>query len=211
MTQATGGPGLELVLDNRKLIIGFILLMIVCAAFFLFGFVEGKRQAMEAQNREQAGQASQGSPLPPPQQSSAGTETKPIEERPVQEQLDWYKKVNQKSEAEKKSATKPPAAATALPPAKKTPPPTPPAVNPAPTTTAPAAASYTVQVGAFKDRREAEKKGAELKSKGYEFSVSPLPTGLFGVRVGSFDSRAGAVEMQNRLRKDGFQTIIKTH
>ena len=32
-------------LDNRKLIIAFVLLMCICAGFYVFGFVEGKRQA----------------------------------------------------------------------------------------------------------------------------------------------------------------------
>ena len=40
--------GLDLVLDNRKLILVFAFLMLLCGGFFVFGFIEGKRQVVSA-------------------------------------------------------------------------------------------------------------------------------------------------------------------
>ena len=39
--------GLELVLDNRKIVIGFVLLIFICGCFFVIGFIEGKRQGFQ--------------------------------------------------------------------------------------------------------------------------------------------------------------------
>ena len=39
--------GTELILDNRKLILAFGALAVVCGAFFVLGFIEGKRQGIQ--------------------------------------------------------------------------------------------------------------------------------------------------------------------
>jgi len=79
--------------------------------------------------------------------------------------------------------------------------------RPAPTPAAPAAAagSFTIQVGAFKDKDTAESVATSLKGKGYEaYVVAPdgPEGGLFNVRVGTYTARADAERTQARLRDE---------
>jgi cell division septation protein DedD len=64
--------------------------------------------------------------------------------------------------------------------------------------------TFSIQVGAFKDRGSAESMVARLKGKGYAaFAVSPVGAdGLFNVRVGGFEARADAERIQDRLRDE---------
>jgi cell division septation protein DedD len=66
---------------------------------------------------------------------------------------------------------------------------------------APSAGSFSIQVGAFKDRASADSMVSRLKEKGYAaFAVSPAGAdGLFNVRVGTFEARADAERIQRRL------------
>jgi cell division septation protein DedD len=62
---------------------------------------------------------------------------------------------------------------------------------------------FTIQVGAFKERKAAESMAARLKARGFPaYVVSPAgaPNGLFNVRVGSYPARADAERVQVRLR-----------
>ena len=65
--------------------------------------------------------------------------------------------------------------------------------------------TYSVQVGAFRVRREAETKGKMLKAKGFECRIDlpETPDDLYLVKVGRFSSRAEAKAMQLRLKKSG--------
>jgi hypothetical protein len=47
MTDREPEAGHELVLDNRKLIIAFAVLIAICGAFFVLGFMEGRRQGFQ--------------------------------------------------------------------------------------------------------------------------------------------------------------------
>jgi cell division septation protein DedD len=73
-----------------------------------------------------------------------------------------------------------------------------------PKTVAPAAGTFTIQVGAFKDRASADSVVSRLKGKGFAaYVVSPgAAEGLFNVRVGSFASRPDAEHVQGRLRDE---------
>jgi cell division protein FtsN len=73
--------------------------------------------------------------------------------------------------------------------------------------------TYTVQVGAFRQPREAESRAAALKEKGFECLIeAPKTEGqLYTVKVGRFESRAEAVAMQRKLTKVGFSCYIKTN
>jgi cell division septation protein DedD len=68
----------------------------------------------------------------------------------------------------------------------------------------PAPGTFSIQVGAFKDRGSADSMVARLKGKGYAaFAVSPVGAdALFNVRVGSFEARADAERIQDRLRDE---------
>ncbi len=63
--------------------------------------------------------------------------------------------------------------------------------------------SFTIQVGAFKDKSTAESMAARLKGKGYAaYVVSPEggDPGLFVVRVGHYAARGDAERAEARLR-----------
>jgi cell division protein FtsN len=92
--------------------------------------------------------------------------------------------------------------------------PAPPAAKPAakapttPTTTAAAPksgpSSFTIQVGAFKDKATADSVVTRLKDKGFAaYLVAPESegSGLFNVRVGSYPARGDAERIQAKLRE----------
>jgi cell division septation protein DedD len=78
------------------------------------------------------------------------------------------------------------------------------AAKPSPAAPATGAASFTIQVGAFKDKATAESVVTRLKDKGFAaYVVSPEGAdGLFNVRVGSYPARADAERIQTRLRDE---------
>ncbi len=218
MAQLSAESGNEFILDNRKLIIGFMLLIVICGAFFVVGFMEGKRQAVQARSER----PSSGPAGTPSEAAARAVATPPVtpakngpaEDRSVREQLDWYKTI-QGGDTATRAVAEPSKSAEAEPTqAEKV-------TRPAAGTQKPAAgpkassgaAAYTVQVGAFRQRHEAESKADALKSRGYTFVIeSPAtPDGLFLVKVGNFNSRADAVAMERRLRKDGFTCFIKAN
>jgi cell division septation protein DedD len=84
-------------------------------------------------------------------------------------------------------------------------------IGPAPKAVAPTAGTFTIQVGAFKDRAAADSIVASLKGKGFAAYVVPLAAeGLFNVRVGSYASRADAEHIQVRLRDEqNFKPYIR--
>ena len=66
-----------------------------------------------------------------------------------------------------------------------------------------ALSSFTIQVGAFKDKAMADSLATRLKGKGYAaYIVAPEApgAGLFRVRVGSYPARADAERVQAKLR-----------
>ncbi len=77
-----------------------------------------------------------------------------------------------------------------------------------PANTAPkpvAAGTFTIQVGAFKDRATADSVATRLKGKGYAaYVVAPdgPEGGLFNVRVGTYEARADAERTQGKLRDE---------
>ncbi len=73
------------------------------------------------------------------------------------------------------------------------------------------ASSFSVQVGSFKNKRNAESLSAKLHKIGYESFVE-IPTGagdkLHRVKVGRFNSRQEAEEMASRLKESGYKVKI---
>jgi cell division protein FtsN len=208
----------ELVLDNRKLIIAFLLLIVTCGAFFLIGFMEGKRQGQSSRADLQVppvvGASKPAYPTPTSGEPTAATGGQPVDNSAIRSQLDWYGKVNAPTSKQEKDAVRPKPAQP--PPARQI------AVEraaaPAPTkreteTRVGATASrYHVQVGAFRQSDQAKSQVAALQAKGYVCSIIPPSQagGLYLVRVGDFPSRTDAVGMQLRLKKDGFSSFVKT-
>jgi cell division protein FtsN len=216
MEQRSAELGTELVLDNRKLILGFVLLVALCGACFIIGFMEGKRQAIQAKVEAIAPGSLVPTPSEIPSSTAAkipgkATEAAPAKDQTVRDPLDWYKNV-QRGDAEPgkpapKTKVVPPAqtsAATVTPTRGNNP--------PAPEVPVPAAkVSYSVQVGAFRQLKAAEAKVSDVKAKGFECVIEPpkAPNQLYLVKVGKFVARADAVAMQRKLANAGFSCIIK--
>ncbi len=222
MSQTGADSGTELVLDNRKLIITFLVLVVVCGAFFIIGFMEGKRQAVptRVERTPSDSTASTQAEAKGPDTKAAGrpTESTPIEDRSGRAPLDWYRNVQDKeSGAQKPSEAAKAARSTQTPPAKKPAVSQPQATKGTATTEAgsmvPAAnVTYTVQVGAFKQRQEADIRAAVLKAKGYVCVIDFKPVEqLYLVKVGKFDTRVDAKAVQLQLTKDGFSSFIKVN
>jgi cell division protein FtsN len=225
MNQTGADSGNEFVLDNRKLIITFLVLVFVCGAFFVIGFMEGKRQAVPTRVERNPSDsiAGTGAEARGPDTKAAGrpTESKPIEDQSGRAQLDWYRNTQGKESGTQKPSEAAKAAKTVkskpIPPAKKPAVSQPQVTKQTPITEAgsmvPAAnVTYTVQVGAFKQRQEADIRAAALKAKGYVCVIDFKPIEqLYLVKVGKFDTRADAKAVQLQLSKNGFSSFIKVN
>jgi cell division septation protein DedD len=165
-------PGRELVLDNRKLIIVFGLLIGICCCAFVLGFIEGKRQGIQHGNQA-AGESLQ----------KGGT------------------RETTATPAEPKHAT-PAASAPAKPDSAEQ---SRPSAEPAVT--------YSVQVGAFKQKSQLDARAKTLRQKGFQvWTEEPeAPDNLYLLKVGKFRSRPEAVAMQLRLKRAGISSFIKTN
>ena len=221
--RAPSDTSVEFVLDNRKLILVFAVLMALCTVFFVLGFVEGKRQGakLEADKTTRARLNTPAVSEPEANAASGNSAAKPMAERPVRVQLDWYKNVNQKSQpatmlpapdstgttaSEVKDRTSPEKekfSSSSKAPSPKSP----------PRPTISSHTTYSLQIGAFRQRQEATTAASALKAKGYACIVSPPTPGesYYRLKVGQFNSRADAIAMQLKLKKDGFATLIKTN
>lgn len=71
----------------------------------------------------------------------------------------------------------------------------------------PAASSYTVQAGAYRKAVYADRLQKELLRQDFPAVVSQ-GDGLYRVTVGTFPSLNEAAEMERRLRRAGYQTVI---
>ena len=69
--------------------------------------------------------------------------------------------------------------------------------------------AYSVQVGAFREKRQCEIKAQMLRSKGFESRIDPPQNSedLYLLKVGTFHSRAEAVAMQLQLKKAAFLAL----
>jgi cell division protein FtsN len=198
--------GLELVLDNKKLIIAFLVLISVCCFFFVFGFVAGKRQGIR-EGTQSATPVPNPNPVGTPgRESPVAAAPSPSTPEPVArpdgQSLGWYKNASQEKTADD-AAIKPPPQKKAKEAADKA------KAQASPSTPV----TYSVQVGAFRQKHEAEIKAQSLKSKGFDYRIeSPdSPQELYHLKVGKFSSRADAVAMQIQLKKSGFASFIKTN
>jgi cell division protein FtsN len=210
MDNRTKESASELVLDNRKLVIGFLLLLIICGTFFVIGFMEGRRQGLQSRveatppagDSESIAETAelQGAATPVPE-----AQAKPADPAKGREELDWYKNVNQDRRPEAK-LSQPEASASTPKPAPKQP------SQRAAAKQKTGAAVYRVQVGAFRQQAQAQALADALQAKGYSCEIeSPLGANdLYRVKVGAFSSRAEAVATQLRLKKDGYNSFIKT-
>jgi cell division protein FtsN len=227
MMDNSSDSGYELVLDNRRIIVFFVVLILICGCFFVVGFVEGKRQGYQAGSLAAAESAAKPDPdaakEQTPRAGGVDSESPMVKEDAEKQQLNWYKNVSgqEKKNEITRSPAEPVAASgkeTAKPAAVSAP--VAPAATPGKKPIEPAAASapvapagYTVQVGAFRQRQQVEAKAKLLKSKGFDcrIEVPQSSEDLYLLKVGRFKSRAEAADMQLRLKKNGFGSFIKTN
>ncbi len=222
MDNHSGENASQLVLDNRRLIIAFAFLIIICGSFFVIGYVEGKRQSLTRRSGQPAatGEIADTASAEPVEEKKAGVKPETAADKAVGEDLDWYQNVKRKA-TEPVQGLKPPAAsgsnrAVAESPAGSNPSHDPAgkqaALKPSNAPQAQGKVTYSVQVGAFRHKKEAEAKAEVLKAKHYKYVIEPSggTDSLFLLKVGRYESRADAVAMQLRLKRDGFVTFIKT-
>lgn len=69
---------------------------------------------------------------------------------------------------------------------------------------------YRVQVGAFRNRENADRLLYELQEQEYPAFLL-FENGLYKVQVGAFQQIGNAINMEQRLRNAGYDTVIVTH
>lgn len=202
----------------------FLLLALVCAVFFGFGYSMGRRSSLStasASDSVSAAVRTTGATKPTPglthsanpsgdssDASSSDDISSAGPQLPQPEQAPADAPVQQKPQ---------PATATAAPSAAEPPQFTPPAVSktvPAPALR-PAAAAVPgppalVQVAAVSHQEDADTLLSALKRRGYDVTVRHEPQDkLLHVQLGPFPTRKDADAMRQRLLADGYNAIVK--
>ena len=73
--------------------------------------------------------------------------------------------------------------------------------------------SFSIQVGAFSKRENAERLSENLRKKGYDVFVEKSYENdklIYRVKVGRFDTKKGAEEEAVKLKKEGFSVKIRS-
>lgn len=186
--------------DDREISLGpgtilglFLVLALICACFFGFGYSVGHRSAIAAAipatvlpavSTSSAAKPSAGSSIPPAPAAAAAGET-----------LSAPSSVP--ADASIAAAPKPQAPA---------------AIEPAPAApaAAPAAGSFMVQVAAVSSQDVADIEVSALKKDGYAVVVRHEPQDkLLHVQIGPFADKKDAEAMRQRVIGDGFNAIVK--
>jgi cell division protein FtsN len=205
--------GLELVFDNRRLIIVFALLIAICGCFFVVGFIEGKRQGFQDGSQTAGESAAKNSPDAEPAPASVPAASSEAPKSPPQDAADqplnWYDSINRRGDA---PTVGPPAALDSTPKSPLTPAAAVSTEKPRPPASA-ESGTYSVQVGAFRQKEEVEIQARSLREKGFDCRIEAPeePGQLYLLKVGNFRTRAEAASMQLRLKKEGVNSFIKTN
>lgn len=217
----------EISLGASTLLGIFLLLALVCAVFFGFGYSMGRRSAVSlapaADPAETASLKTTGAakptPAPKPSAESADQASASFDDS-----ASTAPKLPQPTPAPAAATQqKPqPVAAASAKPAAYSPAPqfTPPAVvsktAPAPAaphsaaTNAPAGPPALVQVAAVSHQEDADTLVNSLKRRGYDVAVRHEPQDkLFHIQLGPFPNRKDADAMRQRLLADGYNAIVK--
>ena len=202
---------LELVLENRQLLLTFFVIVALCGVFFSLGYIVGRNTLSGSPPVAQAsaGTADTGSkpsPMPPPAYSPTAPEPPAAEaaaEQPTPTtDLNFYQSVEEKQPDAKLEPAEP---------SKPTPP-----SQPLPASTAqtpPVAeppAGIMVQVSALTRREDANALVNLLKEKNLPVLVlSGSSDNLFHVMVGPYTNPKDAERTKAILELDGFRPIVK--
>ncbi len=207
----------ELILGNKQLLSLFFVVVVFFAAFFSVGYVvghgHGERTTVAASEdpavtQEEPRSARVPEALlreePPPPAAIRATAPASVRTPPTP-----APKKPTPTPQSAKPKPKPTRTARAKPARAKPAP-----VKPTPAKTRPAAAvggsAYHVQVAALRVRKDADLLAGKLKAKGYPAAVSESRgDGLIRVIVGPFASAEEAKTYRTRLKKDGFDTMLR--
>ncbi len=211
----------ELTLSTGSILAIFLGLVVLCGAFFGFGYNMGRKSAPTPLNMSdvstesaQPASASPGKPAPgstldavitPPPALPA---PKPARRTPppavVSEDTDGVPEPTTKTTPAK------PAAAVAAPIVRQPAPVAPAALSPSAASAPAAPGSYMVQVAAVSHQEDAALLVGALRARGY--TVSARNTGVdnfIHVQVGPFHDKKEADAMRQRLLTDGYNAIVK--
>jgi len=199
----------EIQLSNKQLVFYFMAGATGLILSFLAGVMVGRGvdanagevQAARAVPVQEEKVVAEEAPKPAPPAAQDLTYAQRLEADKQEDALD-----KPKGAAAAAAAPRAPKAAPTTPAPKQT---TPPAASstkarPVPKAVAPTAGTFTIQVGAFKDRASADSVVSHLKGKGFAAYVvnAGAADGFFNVRVGSFANRVDAEHVQGRLRDE---------
>jgi DedD protein len=188
----------ELTLSTSMILGIFLVLVLLCGAFFGFGYKMGSRKAT----------------LPV-------AAANPVSPQPAGDTFSGFKPAAGSPAGESSAAPAPatdtagdsgeaPSGATAA----ESPSPVAPAHSPAPVVTTPeapvAAGNFVVQVAAVSHEEDAQLLVNALRAKGYPVSAHVEPQDkFFHIQVGPFTNMKDATAAKQRLVADGYQPIIK--
>ena len=200
--------GFELVFDNRKLIVAFAVLIIICGCFFILGYRMGKYQGLQEVSQtateSQFKAASDKVQVPTEKPEHPASETKSAKPDSADQQLDWYKHVSSRA-AEPAAISEEPTPKAAAPA---------PAISPSEKSKPQSeSVTYSLQVGAFSQKAALDATARSLKEKGFDYQIEPPQAEgqLYHLMVGKFRTRAEAAATKLRLQKNGFSSFIKTN
>ena len=195
----------EIQLTAKQVVFLFMAGLVAAVGIFLLGVQVGQRVSPDAPPSETASAADS---------ADAAPATMPPATTPRPGELNAPNDLRNRP-APTVTATptpEPPAPAAATPAPASTPVPTPaPQKTPAAATPAPAGTHF-VQVGLYSSRDNAQRQLAQLKAKGHEAELIVGPASdraRYRVRIGPMLERA-ARDLQARLRKEGFQSLVVT-
>lgn len=202
----------ELVMGNRQLLTGFLIVVLLFGVAFAMGYIVGRNSTPAARAAADVASAAGNNGRPQPTAAAQPDQTAPpdqappaaAETAPAQPPADTATPpAAQPTTQAATPATNPPAPAAA-PPAVS--PPTPAADTIAPADAPPG--SYW-QVIATSNRTSAEALLQTLKDKGFPVTLSPGPNNLVRVLVGPFGDTASKGRAKTRLEEAGFHPVLK--
>lgn len=217
----------EISLGATTLLGIFLLLALVCAVFFGFGYSMGRRSSLAAAAPESVQAASlktTGAAKPAPGLTPSANTSHDSDEATSDDatapQLPQPSKapsseLSQPAAPKQQPTVAPDKSATTSSSAQFTPPaisktaPSPIALHSA-SPVAPAGPPALVQVAAVSHQEDADTVVNSLKRRGYDVAVHHEPQDkLFHIQLGPFPSRKEADDMRKRLLSDGYNAIVK--
>ena len=198
----------ELILENRQVLLIFFVIVALCGVFFSLGYIIGRNTfspSVSATTAETpaSGAAGKPSPMPPAaymQQSSDPQATSTQDAPPSSTDLNFYQSVEENTPDAKLQPQQPVAgSATASKSAESS-----------AAVLAPPPAGILVQVSALTRREDADSLVRLLKEKDLPVLVtSGTNDALYHVVVGPYPNEREAQEVRLLLEQDGFRPIVK--